>query len=72
MSEWHLHIPDLDGPQLVGPPAQPIPGRFRREKILHLSDPHVQKDYEVTSRRGGAPLRMLTYSVFIFASFSSG
>ena len=46
MSGWRLDIPELDNPQSVEPPPQPEAGS-KTEKILHLSDPHVQRDYKV-------------------------
>ena len=46
MSGWRLDIPELDNPQPVEPPPQPKAG-FKTKKILHLSDPHVQRDYKV-------------------------
>ncbi len=48
MNDWKLNIPDLDAPQPVPPPPSAVPGpSLKTQKILHISDPHVQRDYMV-------------------------
>ena len=46
INNWRLDIPDLDRKQPVPVPKYPKTAQST-QKILHLSDPHVQKDYEV-------------------------
>ena len=46
INNWRLDIPDLDRQQPVPAPKYPQ-APVSTQKILHLSDPHVQKDYEV-------------------------
>ena len=58
MSGWRLDIPELDKPQPVEPPTQPKVG-FKTEKILHLSDPHVQRDYKVRAHYASIKCRCL-------------
>ena len=47
MTGWTLDIPDLNGEQPVPNPTYPKEEDAPIEKILHISDPHVQRDYTV-------------------------
>lgn len=46
LNGWSLEIPDLDHDPPTHPPVWPE-GPKKTQKILHLSDPHIQLDYKV-------------------------
>ncbi|TRY79928.1 hypothetical protein TCAL_07064 [Tigriopus californicus] len=46
INNWSLKIPDLNRPQQALVPRYPVKP-VKTQKILHLSDPHVQRDYQI-------------------------
>ncbi len=47
MSDWRLEIPDLDRPDVKPTVLAPTVEPRKKQKVLQISDVHLQRDYKV-------------------------
>ena len=71
MNGWKLDIPDLDRKVLPNkPPIYPANVKIEnQQKILHLSDVHLQLDYKVEQFMNLLQSIMIVFNVICLAQF---
>jgi len=67
LNNWSLDIPDLDVDPRTPSPVWPVGNVPNMEKILHLTDTHIQLNYEVCP----VEIQQIIFDLMLFMMFSN-